>query len=65
MSVEGDDPRHLLLRVLKEPPPGYRRWTRPADIIEQSLKERRDSLPIAPVRLADLLRKLVPLKSKD
>jgi hypothetical protein len=51
-----------LLVALRDEPIGYRLWMRPADIIQQSQNERRKSKPI---RFADLLQKLVRLKSKD
>jgi hypothetical protein len=62
MRTAGDDPQPLLMRVLTDPPTGYRRRMRPADIIEQSRMDRRKRKPI---RIADLLRKLVRGKSKD
>ena len=56
MRAAKDDPHRMLARVLTEPPAGYRRWMGPADIIEQSRMEHGKRKP---VRLADLLRKLV------
>jgi hypothetical protein len=40
MHIAGDDPHPLLMRVLTDPPTGYRRWMRPNDIIEQSRMDR-------------------------
>jgi hypothetical protein len=48
--------------ALKDEPIGYRLWMRPADIIEQSLKERRGRRPM---RLANLLQKLLRPKSQS
>jgi len=62
MGAANDNPHQLLLRVLTDPPAGYRRWMRPADIIEQCRMERRKRKSIG---LADLLQKLKRSKSKD
>src|SRR5208282_3689619 len=61
MLAKNNNPHQLLQRALTEPPDTYRRWIRPADIIEQSLIEQHKNKPL---RLADLLRKLARLKSK-
>lgn len=62
MRTISDDPHRLLLRALREPSDNYRRGTRPADIIVQSMSERDAKKPI---RLADLPRKLRRRRSKD
>jgi hypothetical protein len=62
MPAAENESQRVLLVALRDEPIGYRLWMRPADIIQQSQNERRKSKPI---RFADLLRKLVRLKSKD
>jgi hypothetical protein len=62
MSVAENESQRVLLAALRDEPIGYRLRMRPADIIEQSLMERSNRKPIT---LADLLRKLVRLKSKN
>ncbi len=61
MRTISDDPHQLLLRALTEPPENYRRGTRPADIIAQSVSERGAKKPI---RLADLVRNWRRARSK-
>ena len=62
MPVAENKSQQVLMAALRDEPIGYRLWMRPADIIQQSQDERPKSKPI---RFADLLRKLVRLKSKD
>jgi len=55
MRATDDDSHRVLLKALREPQDNYRRWMRPADIIEQSMMEQRHKKPI---EFADLLQKL-------
>jgi hypothetical protein len=56
-----DSTREALFRALAGRQESYRQRMRPADIIQQSLIERGDRKPIG---LAELLKKLVRIKSK-
>jgi hypothetical protein len=51
-----EESHRVLSKALTERDDGYRRWMRPADIIEKNAVERRSQRP---GRLADVLQKLL------